>query len=186
MPQTNLLHSPRDIPAPLPTSSHVIPISGRVRTSSLTSITLLRNVEISQVAETSAAKPITLLRLRDHFTWVSICVSLASSPVREPGLHVVRGIAPYIFLDITSSILLIAFMSLYFSILFLSIIILCPVCLCILYCAVVELLIASRSGIRNAGRAKTFCLSSPHIVLRRKALAQRWSSMISLFVMNAY
>lgn len=64
--------------------------------------------------KTSAAKPITLLRLRDHFTWVSICVSLASSLVREPGLHAVRGIAPYIFSDITSSILLIAFMSLYF------------------------------------------------------------------------
>lgn len=86
--------------------------------------TTSENVEVAQVAEALAAKPITLLRLRDCFTWISI--SLPPATVQTDIAYMLyEGPLQNIFLYITSSILLIAFMSLYFCILFLSIIILC-------------------------------------------------------------
>lgn len=103
-----------------------------------------------------------------------------------------EGPLPNIFLYITSSILLIAFMSLYFSILFLSIIILCPVCLCILCCALrpsidcsVVQVPEAYGGIKKSSSFAT--LVSLWLCSAEKASSGgRWSSMISLFVMNAY
>lgn len=162
------------------------------------------------------AKPITLLKLRDCFTWISIFSAsfsvsgkcLASYMSYEGSLQIY-----FLSLDITSSnILLIAFMSLYFSILFLSIIILWPACLCILYCALFKFLDCfSVSGIRKMYKTQLFQifllllhLSFTHFTLLAKKQTfseeenerrrnksnstkhRRWSSMISLFVMNAY
>lgn len=104
------------------------------------SITMFRNVENSQVG--SLAEAALVENQLPCLKYVTISPEFqfqpreraSSSPSLSTDLIAstccTRAASKYIFFDITSSILLIAFMSLYFSILFVSIIILCPVCLC--------------------------------------------------------
>lgn len=139
----------------------------------LPSIMLLRNVENSQVAKHWQRKPITLLKIRDYFTWISISLSISAclrrptSSFRVLPTCCTRDRFEIYFMTLLPAFLLIAFMSLYFSILFLSIIILCPVCLsltrsvCVL-CIVLFLIalrIISRRRSRRRKQKVSLCTS---------------------------
>lgn len=117
---------------------------------------LVGNVENSEVAEHRQQNQLPCLA----YVYVTISPEFQFRILRTNSPNMYKGPLQNEFSDITSSILLIAFMSLYFSILFLSIIILCSVFVLVLCCSRVSL-IASRFEMR---KEKTFLRLRPQLV----------------------